>query len=97
MSDEKTTYEVWDFAGSEKKLVSDDPVEIVHWIRNHPVRERYFNVHPKNENFHRGKKIAHDFVFEHRMVTAEDIVKNAFDSGIPEGLAQELNDLFIGR
>jgi hypothetical protein len=91
------TYEVWNFAGSERKFVSDDPVEIVHWIRSHPVEKRYFNVHPKNENFHRDKKIAHDFVSEHRMAAAEDIVKNAFNSGIPEGLAQELNDLFFGR
>lgn len=94
----RKTYEVWSFWGGDSlAFSSDDPVEIVHWLRTHPVDERLYNVHPVGEGFIRDKKISHDFISIHRMAAANDIVKKAFEAGKPEGLAEELNDLFFGR
>ncbi|MEU5196058.1 hypothetical protein AB0G86_18710 [Streptomyces scabiei] len=98
MSEAKTTYEVWNFRGSgSPELVSDNPVEIVHWLRERPVEERHFNVHPKGPRFHTGKKIAHDFISIHSNAVADDIVMKAFESGNPDGVAQEVINLVFGR
>lgn len=98
MSEDKTTYEVWNLLGSGKpELVSEDPVEIVNWLRSGPNREGVFNVHPVGHGFHRDKKIAHDFIWMHREVMADHIVKEAFKAGDPNGVAQEIIDLVFGR
>jgi hypothetical protein len=91
-------YEVWCFAGhGEPEFVSDDPVEIVHWLRSHPVGERNYNVHPSGPGFLTHNKIAHDFISIHKEAVAEDIVRKAFEAGKPEGVAQEIIDLVFGR
>lgn len=96
---EKTMYEVWSISGNPmtRHLISDDPVEIVYFIRKHPVGERWFKVHPRGDGFHQDAKIAYDFVSIHRMAVADDIIRKAFKTRKPEGLAKELNDLFFGR
>ncbi len=102
MSDPRKKYEVWGFSGTGDSFAfsSDDAVEVVHWIRKHPVWERDFNVHPtdgQGREFHTNAMISHDFISKHRMDVADDIVKTAFEAGVYEGVAQELSDLFFGR
>ena len=87
-------FEVWDILGTYNPFASDDPVVIVHWLRANP--DRIWNVHPSGPNFH-NSTIAHDFIWRHRMAVAEDLVKRAFDAGEPQGLAQEIGNLFWGR
>ena len=95
---ERKTYEVWNFAGSgHPAFASDDPVEVVHWLRSMPPGDRFFNVHPIGRDFHRGKMIAHDFISRYSKAAADDIVKKAFARGEPEGVAQEIIDLMFGR
>lgn len=102
MREPRKKYEVWGFLGNtnDPLFASDDPVEVVHWIRKHPAGDRDFNVHPtdgQGREFHRDKRIAFEFVSKHRLAAADDIVKKAFEAGKPEGLAKELDDLFSGR
>ncbi|WPJ30819.1 hypothetical protein [Streptomyces phage Psst4] len=98
MKEEKTTYEVWGFLGQgSPAFVSDDPVEIVHWLRALPEGERCYNVHPVGRGFHTHKMIAHDFISKHSFAASEDIVEKAFKAGKYEGLVKELHDLFFGR
>ena len=98
-TEKKTVYEVWSFGGNPmtKYFESKDPVEIVHWIRKFPSNERYFNVHPRGPNFHSQKRIAHNFIALHHMAVAEDIVKKAFESGSPDGVAKDIIGLMFGR
>lgn len=100
MSDEKQVWEVWTFAGhGSPELVSDDPVEIVHWLRAQINEDEYagYNVHPLGRGFHTHALIQHDFISRYKMQTAEDIIQKAFEAGNTEGLAQELHDLYFGR
>lgn len=98
MSEEKITYEVWGFSGQgSPALVSDNPLEIVEFLRSFPVAQRHFNVHPLNQYFHNGKLISHDFISKHSRAMAEELVKRAFEAGKPEGLAEELRNLYFGR
>lgn len=95
---EKQVYEVWNYAGSGKpELVSDDPVEIIRWLRERPPHERNFCVHPVGPGFLRRKQLSHVFINEHRLAAAEDIVKRAMDSGSLDGVAKEVMDLCFGR
>lgn len=100
MTDEKQTYEVWTFMGSgEPSFVSDDPVEIVYWLRARISEDENagYNVHPVGRGFHNRSMIQHDFISRHASATARDMVRKAFDAGKPEGLAEALHDLYFNR
>lgn len=94
----KTNYEVWNFMGSgSPEFISDDPIEIVNWLRARPVDDRHFNVHPRGRDFLTEAKISHKFISIHSKAVADDIVRKAFESGNPDGVAKEIIDLVMGR
>ena len=96
----KQVYEVWNFMGSgEAAFVSDDPVEIVYWLRARKSEDEYsgHNVHPVGEGFHRHKMIEHNFIARHARDTAKDMIRKAFESGEIEDLEDRLHDLYFNR
>lgn len=98
MDHEKIVYEVWNFAGSgSPRFVSDDPVEVVIWLRSHPVGKRYFNVHPRGPGFLRNKMIEYDFISKHREEAIDRMIRDAIQSGKSEGVAREIINLMSGR
>lgn len=99
MDDPKTVYEVWDSLANPmiKYLTSDNPMEIVHWMRTFPSNERHFMVHPRGPDFHSKKRSANNFIALHHMAVAEDIVKRAFEKGSPDGVAKDIIGLMFGR
>jgi hypothetical protein len=82
-NEQKITYEVWGFGTGRDVLGfrSDDPVEIVHWLRKFPSNMR----------------TAHNFIALHHMAAAEDIVRKAFKAGSPEGVAKDIIGLMFGH
>jgi hypothetical protein len=98
MTQEKK-YEVWGVLGRGEgpEFTSDDPVEIVRWLRKFPPEERFYMVHPTGRMFHAGKMSASEFISWNGKAAADDIVRRAFKAGNPEGVAQEILDLYFGR
>lgn len=96
-------FEVWSILVSRPTkpvFKSEDPVEVIRWIRSQPVEERAYNVHPRTENawtFLGGQMLAHDFISLHREDAIDDLIKRAYKANNIEGLRKDILDLLSGN